>query len=143
MAKSNLSLSLLAAAVVAAVVSFGVGRLTAGDAGTAAPADGRVAALERQLAVLAENLKDARAEAAAAQALATTAQSGVKSLEGSMQGGMQANTAKVTAIENAQTALRTAFDDVKAKYEELNGRIEGNRAGVFQLKKRIEKLEDR
>lgn len=142
MSKSSTPLTLVLAAVVAAAVSFGVGRLTAGEGGaSAAPADDRVAALERQLTVLAEDLKDAQAKADAAQALATTAHAGVRAVTGSTQQGMQANTYKVTAIETTQSALGGAFEELKGKWQDLNGRIESNYTDVRKLTKRVKTLE--
>lgn len=143
MATKNLSLSLIAAAVVAAVVSFGVGRLTGG--GEAAPPqdDGKVVALEQQVAVLARDLRAARSKAEDAHALATTAHAGVRTLTGSIEEGMQANTAKVTAIEKAQGALGEAFEGIKAQYKAFNGRIEKNYVDLRGVNKRVKALEGR
>ncbi|MDJ0521460.1 MAG: hypothetical protein QNJ90_05235 [Planctomycetota bacterium] len=144
MSKSNMPVSILVAAVVAAAVSFGVGRLTAtGDAPTASAPDSRVAALEQQLAMLAGDLKDARAKAEAAQSLATTAHNEIRAVTGSVQTGLQANAAKVTAIEDAQGSLGKAFEEMQGKYKAFNGRIEGNYTELRSVKKRVKALEAR
>jgi len=144
MAKSSMSLSLLVAAVVAAVVSFGVGRLSAPGETAAAPQDeGRMATLEARIADLQRDLRAAQAKAEEAHALAAGARDGISSLGGSIQGGMQANASKVTAIEKAQNALGTAFETVQANYKALNGRIEQNYVNLRGVTKRVEALEGR
>ena len=144
MAKPSMSLSLLAAAVVAAVVSFGVGRLSApGEGSAAAGGDARIAALETRLADLQRDLRAAQAKAGEAHDMASAARDGAKSVGSSVQDGMGANAAKVAAIEKAQGALGEAFDTVKADYKLLNGRIEANYANLRGVTKRVEALEGR
>ena len=141
MSKSNLSLSVLVAAVVAALVSFGVGRLTAAEPGAAPRDDKAFEKLRREVDMLTAKLAAEQGRAQQAIEIASKAVAKVGTTQAWAEAGVRANAAKVTGLEKAQAAISKAFEQTKADYKALNGRIEGNYTNLRGLTKRVKKLE--
>ncbi|MDA1194890.1 MAG: hypothetical protein O2894_06865, partial [Planctomycetota bacterium] len=127
--------AVLAAAVVAAAVSFLVGRAS-DDAPAATPAPAslqpRVEALEAELARATKVADAARAELArnvAELAEGGTDEAGMKALD-------------TTAADEQAAALQAALDALAAEQKSLHGRIEANYAALRVLGKQVKALEE-
>ena len=136
--------TLLAAAVVAALVSLLLGGLRGENTGsqdTGVKADPRVSELQKQVS-------ESRTDSAAARAEASTISRTIADLETAMQKGLaelaavpKGDVGADAAAAAKQAAMAQALEAVKAAYKSLNGRIEGNYVKLRQIDKRLEKVE--
>lgn len=141
MSKSNLPLHLLLAAVVAAVVSFGVVSATKGDGEKDGDAS-RMEALEQRIQEL---------EASAEQDVPSVAQSDPEALNAlekklrasitSVEEGLAAQTKTLAGLEQLHAQMSNAFAKVQQAYKKLNGRIEANYQAGREVDKRLKALE--
>ena len=141
--KPSLVLPLVAAAIVGALVSFGVATFLQPTATTtAAPQDDarleqvlqQVATLEKRLAASEQAAKDAdNARDALAKELRAATTSNAKGLEGQGQ--------TLARIEQGQTKTDASLQAVEASTKALNGRIEGNYTTLRAMDRRLKAVE--
>ncbi len=143
MKKVPLPLTLIASAVVAAVVGFAAAG--ARQPATAPPPDeaARITVLEATAARLTTRLDAQARQVQAALQQAQAAEARVTAMRTWAEGGLRTNAATVRGLESARGAITKDVERLRAEYRALQGRIEGNYVNLRGLTKRLKALEGR
>jgi len=138
--KPGLLLPLAAAAILAAVVSFGVASAIK-PAATTPQADPRLATLEEQVRKLAVALDEAAAREQALRRDYQDAVAGVAQRTVSAEKTVASLGQTVTGLESQTAQISKSFLTIQKEHADHGGRIEANRVTGRQLDKRLRALE--